>query len=242
MHRISWDLHNAQRAAATMIWASGLCEGALCDQHWSTLSFHMFSLGWARQLGKTYLTKDSECVGVAKQERGKTDRFPVLKKNFFDVFWRSPQNVPNFLPKVIGSKEPTARSWNSFKRLRCVWHRMGDEQIDPNLAVAQGKHKLHDADTVSKSRKTMKNPHFKTWWSFCCHILKRQWHLRIVYVWFSLLIVTYGVSLWERNCCGNAHQQMPGNSRNSSSFLRAVIPHLPMCWPSISSLFPIQFP
>jgi hypothetical protein len=86
------------------------------------------------------------------------------------------------LPKVIGSKEPTARSWNSFKRLRCVWHRMEDEQIDPNLAVAQGKHKLHDADTVSKSRKTMKNPHFKTWWSFCCHILKRQWHLRIVYV------------------------------------------------------------
>jgi hypothetical protein len=95
---------------------------------------------------------------------------------------------------------------------------MEDEQIDPNLAVAQGKHKLHDADTVSKSRKTMKNPHFKTWWSFCCHILKRQWHLRIVYVWFSLLIVTYGVSLWERNCCGNAHQQMPANSRNSSSF------------------------
>ena len=36
---------------------------------------------------------------------------------------------------------------------------MEDEQIDPNLAVAQGKHKLHDTNAVSKSRKTMEKAH-----------------------------------------------------------------------------------
>ena len=62
--------------------------------------------------------------------------------------------APNVLPKAIGSKEPTARSWNSFKRLRCVGHRMEDEQIYPNLAAAQWK---------AQAPWNKRGPHFKTW-------------------------------------------------------------------------------
>ena len=69
-------------------------KGPLCTtRHWEKRWVFTLSLfGWA--IGKTYLTKDSECGGVAKQERGKTDRFPVFFKTYFLMFFDVRPKMP----------------------------------------------------------------------------------------------------------------------------------------------------